>query len=334
MPRHRTAVRQAFTLIELLVVISIISVLIALLLPAVQRVRESANNVHCLNNLKQIGAALHNYEGAHRSLPPAYLFIGGAAATANPILPTPQPKLIDSMWWVWNTGLPYLGIDTAPGWGWGAYLLPYIEQDNLAKQITWSDHIELAKYAEMRNVSVPVYNCPSDWGVGVFTVYNEFNDPIVDAHTNSYTANYGTLFHPGEQPDIGNGVFYRNSKTRIIDISDGASNTLAIGERAALFIKSPWIGSVTRGSTRTTQGAPVYFAAVEEAPTQVMARAGRVPLHDPYSMPYDFYSGHRQSVNFLLCDGSVQTLSTRVTIDTLLSLGTRAGGEVVNAGEF
>ena len=334
MGRHNAPGRRAFTLIELLVVIAIISVLIALLLPAVQRVRESAHNTQCLNNLKQIGVALHNYEGVRKGLPPAYHFIGGTAPPPIALAPASNQKLIDSMWWIWNVGTPYLGIDTKPGWGWGAYLLPYIEQDNLARQIDFSESIDLPKYADMRNASVPIYNCPSDHGVGIFMVYNEFNEELVNAHTNSYTANYGTRLHPGEQPDIGDGVFYRNSSTRLTDISDGTSTTFAIGERAALFVKSPWIGSVTRGSTRTTQGAPVFYAAVEEAPTQVMARAGRVPLQDPYSMPYDFYSGHRQTVNFLMCDGSVRAFGTRATTVTLMALGTRAGGEVVDPNDY
>src|SRR5436305_9044607 len=100
--------RTAFTLIELLVVIAIIAVLIGLLLPAVQKVREAAQRAKCKNNLKQIGLAMHNYHGTVGHFPAGYL------AT------NPGPDLAD---------------DRGPGWGWAAILLPYVEQDNLYRQI-------------------------------------------------------------------------------------------------------------------------------------------------------------------------------------------------------
>src|SRR5215472_3350221 len=105
--------RRGFTLIELLVVIAIIGVLIGLLLPAVQKVREAANRTSCQNNLKQIGLALHHYHHVHQCFPSAYLF-------------TPQdsaPKQVPR------------GVYTAPGWGWAALLLPYLDQEPLARNI-------------------------------------------------------------------------------------------------------------------------------------------------------------------------------------------------------
>lgn len=335
MTRSKRRRKNGFTLIELLVVISIISVLIALLLPAVQRVRESAAQTHCLNNLKQIGLALHSYEGAHRKFPPAYLQGNGGVAPAPTAVSTPPPKVLDGMFWLmWGAGVPYYGVDTAPGWGWGAYLLPHLEQAPLELQINYSDSLDLPKYQVLRVAKVPTYVCPSDYGAGIYTVMNEANSPTVDVYTNSYVSCYGALGDPGEQSDNGNGVFMRNKHTRLIDISDGASTTIAIGERAALFVQSPWVGAVPLGSTRTTPGAPVNVAAVEEAPTQVMARAGRLPLNDRYSTPYDFFSGHRQSVNFVFCDGSARRIAVTVDLAVLRALATKAGGEVIEPSAY
>jgi len=322
--------RGAFTLIELLVVIGIISVLIALTLPAVQRVRESANQTQCLNNLKQMGVALQAYEGVHKVFPPGYLFISSSKAAPPNLLPGPNPRALDSNFWIMLAmGIPYQGIDTAPGWGWGAYLLPYIEQSTIEQRIDYQEYLDLPKYDTLRTTRVPIYECPSDYRTGIFTVLNEFNSPLCDAYTNSYAACHGTGADIGEQADNGTGVFFRNSKIRFSDIVDGTSSTLAIGERAALFCRTPWAGAVSRGSARTTDGAPVYLAAVEEAPTQVMARTGKHPLKDPYSTPYDFFSGHPQCVNFLFCDGSVRRLTSATSPATMAALATRAQADIV-----
>src|SRR5437870_5059517 len=114
--RTSTSSRSGFTLIELLVVIAIIGVLVGLLLPAVQKVRESANRMKCLNNLKQIGLALHHYEGANACFPPAFVKTSGQqSGTASGI------SYPDSTW----SGLP--------GWAWGTLILPYVEQESLYK---------------------------------------------------------------------------------------------------------------------------------------------------------------------------------------------------------
>src|SRR5207253_2269578 len=121
-PCHRIN-RRGFTLIELLVVIAIIALLIGLLLPSVQKVREAANRTACANNLKQIGLALHNYHDARGAFPPGYAYV--APQPGQPLPPLSHGPTI-----------------TTPGWGWAAWLLPFLEQDNLARQINYDLWVE------------------------------------------------------------------------------------------------------------------------------------------------------------------------------------------------
>jgi prepilin-type processing-associated H-X9-DG protein len=138
----------------------------------------------------------------------------------------------------------------------------------------------------------------------------------------------------GSQPDAGNGLFARNSKIRIVDIADGTSNTLAIGERPALFAQAPWAGVMTGGTCRTTPGAPVYLSIIEQAPNMVMARIGARKLNDRYSEPYDFFSPHPGLAQFVFADGAVHALRLTTDIKVLQALATRAGGEAVSVDDF
>src|SRR5262245_27612775 len=147
-PEHPRAMvrRAAFTLIELLVVVAIIGLLVALLLPAVQASREASRRVQCVNNLKQLGIALANYERSIQTLPPGYIsdFFGLSQIEID--VPT---RLT-------------LGNDIGPGWGWGSMLLPQLEQSPLYSSINFDVGIELLQNSTARLTLLSSFLCPSD----------------------------------------------------------------------------------------------------------------------------------------------------------------------------
>src|SRR5579884_3316433 len=194
--------RRGFTLIELLVVIAIIGILIGLLLPAVQKVRESAARAKCTNNLKQIGLALHGYHDSNNSFPAGYID-GNTDPNSTP------------------------DNDVGPGWGWAAYLLPYLEQDNLYKRINFSQPVGSGVNAQVSQFNLPIFQCPSDPYQQPVPVYDSsFTNPIATvAHGNYVGCNgweecfanaggagdgSGSDGLSGGLGQAGNGLFYRN----------------------------------------------------------------------------------------------------------------------------
>jgi prepilin-type N-terminal cleavage/methylation domain-containing protein/prepilin-type processing-associated H-X9-DG protein len=308
--------RRAFTLIELLVTIAVIAVLMGLLLPAIQKVRESANRLKCQNNLKQIGLAMQNYHDTTGALPPGY-----------------------------RSAMPFTdgATDTAPGWGWAAYLLPYIEQGNLGRELRFDQPVQNSPAIQ---TMVKLYVCPSDsTPASAFPVTDGFGATICLAAPTSYAACCGNDASDTTGPD-GSGVFFRNSDLRISQISDGTSNTMLIGERAWANANGIWAGAIPnavirRGPANPCQ--PVIPNAWYPAATLVLAHAhlnNAVLDPDGSAGMDDFSSRHPGGANFVFADGSVHFLKSipldnpngSYTPDGVVfqALGTRAGGEVIS----
>jgi prepilin-type N-terminal cleavage/methylation domain-containing protein/prepilin-type processing-associated H-X9-DG protein len=300
--------RRALTLIELLVVLTLIAVLLGLLLPAILWARAAAARAACANNLRQIGLACHAYHDAAGYFPPGYHACG-----------SPDP------------------LATSPGWGWAAFLLPYLEKDDLTQTIAFYRPIEDPVNAAARQTVVPVYRCPADAGVpGSFPIADAAGRLVAEAAPTSYAATYGSG-ELDEVPGPLEGVFYRNSHIRLSDITDGTSTTILIGDRAWMYAMAPWAGAVSTGLVRggprnAWAGRP---DAVYPAPNFPCIQTNTVnDTRDPDGALDDFISGHTGGVNLLFADGGVRFIPQTIQPDVFRAMGTRAGGEVVDQSGF
>lgn len=263
--------RSAFTLIELLVVIAIIAVLVGLLLPAVQKVREAAARTKCMNNLHQIGLGLHNYHSTFATFPPG---------------------------WV-RRGTPV----TDPSWSWSAFLLPYLEQQNAYNVLGVSSQTLQQAFNTPASLTVlqqPIqsYMCPSDT-VFPLNTNRPFIKPLPTS-TSIAISNY-----PGNGGNDGDtGLFQENTTIRIADITDGTSNVLAVGERkskdgafAALWAGISQVADETAGGQGSARGYTYY-----RMPDGVTNTGVTWP-------DLAFSSNHTGGANFCLCDGSVRFIA-------------------------
>lgn len=277
---------KGFTLIELLVVIAIVAVLIGLLLPAVQKARESVSRTNCQNNLRQIGIALHNYEGRNGAYPPGY---------------TSYSNLNDS---------------TGPGWGWAAFILPDLEQEAIYRLIDFNQPIGTgSNHSQARTAAVSYLRCPSDPRQEPIEV-SDFQSGGIALSRGNYVSCYGNVPFLGMDagmPGRGNGMFYRNSRTRNCDIQDGLSHTLMVGERSVAKSISTWVGILPGATWKSANdgGSPP-----SNLPTAlVLGHACKD--HPPSSengVAEDFSSAHIDGINVLFADGSIHCVSGNVNM--------------------
>jgi prepilin-type N-terminal cleavage/methylation domain-containing protein/prepilin-type processing-associated H-X9-DG protein len=299
--------QSGFTLIELLVVIAIIAVLIALLLPAVQAAREAARRASCLNNLKQIGLAMHNYHAANNSFPIGYIA------------------------WA-NTNLNA----TSPGWGWGSAILPAMEQPSLYNAANFNLPIEDATNLTVRTTALNVFTCPTDRFTGLITVSDVNSVPIAQAWSTSYAACFGRDVNIAKNPTGGNGLFMCNLSFSVKDVTDGTSQTIMVGERGCLLTQAPWVGSINGGVLRITPGSPSHSTATKTAPVEPLARAdtGGGTSDNLFFDPDDFYSPHPAGLNYLMADGSVKFIKTTINASIYGDLASRNWGEIISSDAY
>jgi prepilin-type N-terminal cleavage/methylation domain-containing protein len=298
MGRHS---RPAFTLVELLVVLAIIGLLAGLLLPAVHKVREAANRLKCGSNLKQLGQAAHHYESSHGVFPPGYL--GPRDPQQYYDAPSPYPT---GPYWAWYNSASHIGVI--------AFLLPYLEQENVSgrMEIDWDSTtrwVFSVNNLTLAQTRLKVLECPSD------NLYAGVTHGVVSTHHLDHRWGYLALwFGVATTPHIANrlglsnyagvngargegypgsywtqweGILYSRSRTAVTDVTDGTSNTLLFGEG---------LGSMTNG-TRLLAWSWVGFGATGTGPG----------VHGPRDAARSaFASRHPAVVQFCFADGSVK----------------------------
>ena len=264
--------RHGFTLIELLVVIAIIGIMTGLLLPATQAAREAARRMQCSNNLRQLGIGMHNYHSAFRQFPAGYTSYKTRNGSG------PAWARIDPLTW-----------DAAPGWGWGAQMLPFVEGYATASRLRYDEPIWSASNADAIASSLEVFLCPSaTGGHDPFTIVDEQQNPILfdgrairvgrshyvashgqescwgecgsaatgEVFSNIYTGTTKIVRIDGDASQVADGPFFRNSATKFRDILDGTTQTIFLGEHSSALSDKTWVGVVPGAFTHPRFRSP------------------------------------------------------------------------------
>jgi prepilin-type N-terminal cleavage/methylation domain-containing protein/prepilin-type processing-associated H-X9-DG protein len=351
--------RSAFTLIELLVVIAIIAILIGLLLPAVQKVREAANRLKCANNLKQLGLAIHNYENTFNALPPSSVQYPNGALSAASLAQAQQLRGT-----YLKVGAPGTNGQDYAKHSYLSIILPFIEQDNVLKQNGIPYDFKQDWYAvnnrPAASTRIPIFECPSvptqhtvdistlsaaeqtTYGTG-WTPRTSDYMAVTRTNTNAAVWTAVGLTAPGD-PNW-RAILTSNQGTRFAEILDGLSNTLMIGEQGArpegwgfgvrytpqpTFMNGAWAHSgndIVCAGTRppTTAGGP---------PAGKVSTAAHVPTACTVNCwnQGELYSFHSGVANVGMGDGSVRSLKANISLRTLMLLAARGDGQV-NTGD-